>query len=122
LIHNTYTPEDDLVWAENENPNLYWVLCPGSNLYIENKLPDAPMFAKYGVKVALGTDSFASNTRLSILREMKILQDAYEIDFETLLLSVAMGYTQRSKSSEQTVFIRKFGQRKVPRCFVTRKF
>jgi len=86
LIHNTYTPEDDLVWAENENPNLYWVLCPGSNLYIENKLPDAPMFAKYGVKVALGTDSFASNTRLSILREMKILQDAYEIDFETLLL------------------------------------
>jgi cytosine/adenosine deaminase-related metal-dependent hydrolase len=50
------------------------VLCPNANLYIENKLPDIELFAASGFSIALGTDSLASNTTLSILEEMKTIQ------------------------------------------------
>ncbi len=85
LIHNVYTTRYDLEFAENTNQRLFWVMCPGSNLYIENRLPDIPMFRDSGVNIALGTDSYASNTKLSILYEMQILQENFEIPFDQLL-------------------------------------
>jgi len=42
-----------------------------SNLFIENKLPDINLFLEFSDKIALGTDSLASNKSLSILNEMK---------------------------------------------------
>ena len=47
--------------------------CPNANLYIENKLPDIPLFVKENQNIALGTDSLASNHQLSILEEMKTI-------------------------------------------------
>ncbi len=94
LIHNTYTTIEDLEFACNSHKNLYWVFCPGSNLYIEDKLPDVHMFMKNNCNIALGTDSYASNTKLSILYEMQLLQQAFEIDFETLLKWATLGGAQ----------------------------
>ena len=76
LVHNTFAVRSviDRVMSRG---NTYWCLCPASNLYIENKLPDLKMLREAGCKIVIGTDSLASNDSLSILRELKILQDNF---------------------------------------------
>lgn len=85
LVHNTFTSRDDIEFAETYNPNLYWCLCPNANLYIENRLPDVEMLKNSGAKITLGTDSLASNSRLSIFAEMQTLQNNCGVGFEDLL-------------------------------------
>lgn len=85
LVHNTQTTLDDVIFASSVNPSLYWCLCPNANLYIEDQLPDIDMLSKAELKITLGTDSLASNHRLSILAEMKTLQEKFNVDFDRLL-------------------------------------
>ena len=86
LVHNTYSSETDLSYSRQTNPEKYWILCPNANLYIENKLPDINLFRKEKLKIALGTDSLASNNHLSILEEMKIISQYYpKIPLEELI-------------------------------------
>jgi len=75
LVHNTYMPEEDILFAtdyasENELTLIY-CLCPNANLYIENKLPPIELFMKHHCKVVLGTDSYSSNWQLSIAKEVQ---------------------------------------------------
>jgi len=74
FIHNTYSSKQDIDFAVTNFPNCYFCLCPKSNLYIENRLPDMDLFKDYADKITLGTDSLASNDNLSILDEMFVLQ------------------------------------------------
>ena len=76
LVHNLYTNQSDLDYIQNVRnlDNTWFVLCPGSNLYIQNRLPDIDLFRRNRLQVCLGTDSLASNHQLSILEEMKIIQ------------------------------------------------
>ncbi len=95
LVHNTYTSEADIKFAENryksaiKNPQsaiLYWCTCPNANLYIENKLPNYTYFINANAPVTIGTDSLASNWSLSILDELKIITKHYpQIPLQTLL-------------------------------------
>ncbi|MFV0266097.1 MAG: amidohydrolase family protein, partial [Draconibacterium sp.] len=60
--------------------------CPGSNLFIENALPPVELFRKHRMNICLGTDSLASNTALSILKEMITLQQHFpDIQLEELI-------------------------------------
>jgi cytosine/adenosine deaminase-related metal-dependent hydrolase len=77
LVHNTYMEEADLVKACNFNDRLFLCLCPNANLYIENRLPDIPLFLKHTDRIVLGTDSLASNHQLSILEEMKSIKKIF---------------------------------------------
>ena len=80
LIHNTFTNQQDVDFALNyfaENKNIFFVLCPNSNLYIENRLPDIGMFVKNNLNIAIGTDSLASNNNLSILDELKTINQKF---------------------------------------------
>ncbi len=87
LVHNTYTNETDLIEALNYNDNLFFCFCPNANIYIEDQLPDIPLFLKYKTRIVLGTDSLASNHHLSILEEMKTIKDAFkQISTSELLL------------------------------------
>lgn len=84
LVHNTVT--DPLTPGIGDRERVFWVLCPRSNLYIENKIPDIVRFAKSGLTICLGTDSLASNHGLSVLDEMKtILEYAPRLSFDTVL-------------------------------------
>ncbi len=84
LVHNTLT--DPLPDPSDLKPGVFWVLCPRSNQYIGNVLPDIAGFAQSGLKVCLGTDSLASNHSLSVYDEMMAVQAvAPEVPFETLL-------------------------------------
>lgn len=73
LVHNTHSSREDIEKTMRAHPSLYWVLCPGSNLYIEGALPPVDILRACGATIALGTDSYASNTSLSILEEMKTI-------------------------------------------------
>ena len=91
FIHNTYSSEDDIKKAENFSKNIYWVFCPLSNLYIEKRLPNLPMFFEKDIKTCIGTDSYASNTKLSILSELKeIVKNYPQISFEKLIKSACI--------------------------------
>ena len=88
LVHNTFSTEKDLKKYTSQPERFYFVLCPGSNLFIQNRLPDFHLFSRQETSrnVCLGTDSLASNTCLSILEEMKTIQRyAPEIPVDTLL-------------------------------------
>lgn len=86
FVHNTYSTKKDLEVLTSGFKNAYLCLCPKSNLYIENKLPDISLFFKYSDKVVIGTDSLASNNTLSVLEEMKVLSKNFsEIIFNQLL-------------------------------------
>lgn len=85
LVHNTYTRPRDIRHAA-ETEEIWWCLCPNANLYIENRLPDIPLFVNEGLRLVLGTDSLASNDGLSILEEMKTISAHFPtIDLEQLL-------------------------------------
>lgn len=91
LVHNTLTSESDIAFAKAKQENLFWCLCANANLYIENRLPDVNLLKNAVLKITLGTDSLASNHQLSILDEMKTLQESQHhtcgtLSFEELLL------------------------------------
>ena len=77
LVHNTYTDKNDIEKAKSSKHSIYWVLCPNSNLFIGNKLPDINLFYDENVQVAIGTDSYASNSELSILSELKTINSYF---------------------------------------------
>jgi len=60
--------------ARSFNDNLFFCFCPNANRYIEDCLPDIPLFVKNKCQIVLGTDSLASNHQLSILEEMKTIK------------------------------------------------
>ena len=86
FVHNTLTTEADIDLAEDWSEKVYWATCPRANQYIEQRLPDYEMLFDSGVRVCIGTDSLSSNYSLSILEEMKLIQEACPtIDLRTLV-------------------------------------
>jgi cytosine/adenosine deaminase-related metal-dependent hydrolase len=86
LVHNTRSSAEDIKYATERIKDLYWCLCPNANLYIENALPDINMLMNAGAGICIGTDSLASNHRLSILSELQTIKSHYaHISWETLL-------------------------------------
>jgi cytosine/adenosine deaminase-related metal-dependent hydrolase len=73
LVHNTFA-DSITIEALQKRDNLYWCLCPNSNDYIEKSVPPVDLFISEGCEIVLGTDSLASNTKLSIISEMITLQ------------------------------------------------
>jgi cytosine/adenosine deaminase-related metal-dependent hydrolase len=76
LVHNTYA-DRKTVARTNKRGNTFWCLCPGSNLFIENRVPPVDLLISEGCEIVIGTDSLASNHELSILSELKILQEHF---------------------------------------------
>jgi aminodeoxyfutalosine deaminase len=77
LVHNTYTNEADLTGALGQYENLFFCLCPNANLYIEDRVPEIPLFLKHKIRMVIGTDSLASNQQLDILEEMKTIKNSF---------------------------------------------
>jgi cytosine/adenosine deaminase-related metal-dependent hydrolase len=90
LVHNVTTSTQDIEFIKratnNDKRATFLCLCPNANLYISNTLPYVNMLMKYSGNIVLGTDSLASNDRLSILAEIKTLQqNCKNLELETLL-------------------------------------
>jgi cytosine/adenosine deaminase-related metal-dependent hydrolase len=86
MVHNTCTTAEDIAIAGRRVKQPFWCLCPNANLYIEGRLPDVTMIAKHTDNICIGTDSLASNTQLSIMGELQVLNEAFpELGWERLL-------------------------------------
>jgi cytosine/adenosine deaminase-related metal-dependent hydrolase len=82
--------------------NLFWCLCPNSNLYIENRIPPLNLLIDEGCEIVIGTDSLASNSNLSILEELKTLQFNFpDIPVEDLLYWATMNGAKALKEEKR---------------------
>jgi len=90
LVHNTFMPEEDMIWANEyalaNGLKLVYCLCVNANLYIENKVPPVDLLVKHGCHIVLGTDSYSSNWQLSIAKEIEAIRKHFpHIPEETVL-------------------------------------
>lgn len=85
LVHNTVITRaeaEELVGAGN----IWFSLCPSSNLYITGKMPPASMLREVTERIVTGTDSLASTGRLSMIEELLLLQQEFpELTAEELI-------------------------------------
>jgi len=77
LVHNTYTSPEDIATVQASGMEINWCFCPNANLYIEGRLPDIETFIDNNIKITIGTDSLASNDKLCILSELKVLKEYF---------------------------------------------
>lgn len=77
LVHNTYTSLKDVYFASRFNRDIHWCFCPKANLYIEGRLPKIEMFQYHDFNITIGTDSLASNDKLCILSELKVIKEHF---------------------------------------------
>ena len=83
LIHNTFVDEETVDCLNDRFGNrVTWVLCPRSNRFIEGAKPPVALLRRKGGRIAVGTDSLASNTDLSLIEELKQFPD---VPFEEIL-------------------------------------
>ncbi len=86
FVHNTFLKIADARELKHQFPKAFFVLCPASNLFIEKTLPNIPMMVDENLKIALGTDSLASSPTLSILEQVRIIQEFFpQIPFPEIL-------------------------------------
>lgn len=77
FVHNTMTQPHEFDMVKGKRSDVFWCACAWANRYIENQMPNVPMWFKKGAKVCVGTDSLASNHQLSILEELKLIQSQF---------------------------------------------
>ena len=92
FIHNTFTKQEDIDFIKIQNSkfkiqNYFFCLCANANLYIEGRMPPVNLFRENKCNIVLGTDSYSSNWSLSILDEMRRIQQesAYTISTGEIL-------------------------------------
>jgi len=107
LVHNTFA-EREVVREVNRRGRVFWCLCPKANMYIEGNMPPLGMLMEEGCTIVTGTDSYASNDTLSILGEIKLLQDHFPsvplsdlISFATINGARALGEEELFGSIEE---------------------
>lgn len=77
VVHGTFLPTDPLAMARlaRHRDRLAVAICPRTTLALSGRLPPLAEFRDAGLRVALGTDSRASNPDLSVLAECRTLVD-----------------------------------------------
>lgn len=104
LVHNCCVREEDitLITSHFTHP-VAWVVCPQSNAFISSLRPAEALLQLNDVMICVGTDSLASNTNLSIIEELKLLNDvplAESIGWATINGARALGMEREIGSVE----------------------
>jgi cytosine/adenosine deaminase-related metal-dependent hydrolase len=73
LVHNTFTKEEDVLFANSQTSNVNWCICINANQYIEQAVPPIEMLRRNHCQIVIGTDSLASNWSLNVLDELKTI-------------------------------------------------
>lgn len=76
LVHGTRTTKEDVSRIDDHMAdNATWVLCPESNRYISRLTPPIAMLRNMGANIAIGTDSLASARSLSMIENLRMLDN-----------------------------------------------
>jgi len=77
VVHGTFLPDDQAALSRlaRHRERLCVVVCPRTTLALSGRLPPVEAFQAAGIRVAIGTDSRASNPDLSVLAECRALVD-----------------------------------------------
>ena len=87
LVHNVCLKQGDIDAAKRVMNNVYWAVCPLSNIFIHNALPPIPLMRKNGLAITVGTDSLSSNDDLDMVKELVcIKQNFVEVPMNEILV------------------------------------
>lgn len=87
LVHNVTLQQNDIDAAKEAMENVYWAICPLSNLFIHNALPPVRLMRENGLSICLGTDSLSSNDDLDMMAELICLHENFaEVPMNELLV------------------------------------
>ena len=76
LVHGCKATPIDIMTLDNHfDIPPTWVICPESNRYISGSKPPVELFRMMGLQVAIGSDSLASARNLSMMTNMRILDN-----------------------------------------------
>lgn len=86
LVHNVCLAQDDIEAAQAVMKNVYWAVCPLSNIFIHNALPPIPLMRANNLDITVGTDSLSSNDDLDMVKELYCLHLNFpEVPMEEIL-------------------------------------
>ncbi len=77
LVHNVCLTEAPARRALEMLKNVYWAVCPLSNIFIHNALPPIALMRSLGLSICVGTDSLSSNDDLDMVGEIYCLQENF---------------------------------------------
>ncbi len=75
LVHNTVITHGEAVKLASAG-NTWFCLCPSSNMRISGTMPPVALIRKITARIVAGTDSLASNDKLDLLTELRLLHEA----------------------------------------------
>ena len=86
LVHNVCLSQDDIDAARKVMNNVFWAICPLSNIFIHDALPPVDLMRRNGLDVMVGTDSLSSNDDLDMVKELICLHANFpEVPMNELL-------------------------------------
>lgn len=104
LVHATRATEHDIEVIDSYlGNNATWVLCPESNRYISGLKPPVEALRQRGVEIAIGTDSLASARHLSMVENMRLIENVplnEVLCYATINGAKALGIEQTKGSIE----------------------
>lgn len=77
LVHNVTLKQEDIDAAKKAMNNVYWAICPLSNIFIHEALPPVRLMRNNLLDICLGTDSLSSNDDLDMMAELKCLHENF---------------------------------------------
>jgi len=87
LVHNVCLSQSDVDAAKKVMKNVYWAICPLSNIFIHNALPPVDLMRRNGLAITVGTDSLSSNDDLDMVKELVCLHTNFpEVPMSELLV------------------------------------
>ena len=102
LVHNVCLQQDDIDAAKKVMNNVYWTVCPLSNIFIHNALPPIPLMRENGLDIVLGTDSLSSNDDLDMVAEMRCLHENFpEVPMNEILTWASRNGARFLKKEDQ---------------------
>lgn len=77
LVHNVMAANEEIAAALKTHPQLFWCICINANQYITGIVPPVYDLFMAQAQITIGTDSLASNKKLSILDELKAIHAVF---------------------------------------------
>ena len=103
LVHNVCLKQDDIDAAKKVMKNVYWAICPLSNIFIHNALPPVPLMRENGLAITVGTDSLSSNDDLDMVKEIVCIKQNFpEVPMNEILTWACLNGA-RFLSKEETL-------------------